>query len=230
MATIDQLITDMTTYPVVSSSVVSTAQAAEFVNGALRRMVRMHNWRCMQQSVDLTVTSTGVVTLPPDFSSVAAIYAKVTATDPAQSLMPIVKVQKPAWYSQISPLNTTDPVFPSVAVPSNATNVLMQQRAYTMWSGVLTILPTPGSALTLQMDYYRTLEDLVPALPVPDRNPLTVLYADVVRWGALVECYDFLHEEERSTKAEASFSGRLKAAVDHDNAIAFAGLPQSRGK
>lgn len=230
MATAESLVAALQAYTEAGTT-LPAADALECVNLTVRDMQRRHDFRFMQQSVDLIITGGTVnsVELPLDFLREVYVYTRDTGqSNPSDALFPIQRVLKPHWFEQRSPLANVDPTFPNVAAPALRT-VVTDARGYYVWAGKLWIVPTPSSAITISLDYSRIIPDLVLGEPTPDFNDFTIGYPDVVRAGALAEAYDFLHEEGRATRWDGRYEKRLKAAVDADNAIAFAGPSPKRG-
>lgn len=231
MATAESLVTDLQNYTEAGAQVLPNAQALECVNLAIRKMYRRHNFRVMQQSTQFSLPGGSVnwMPLPYDFLQEKAVYTlDPSQKDPAAALTPVNRLQKEQWFSSVSPLSNTDQTFPHVMSPSFQ-SVVTDFRNYYLWANQLVIVPTPSAPITLVVDYMRRVGDLTLGLNPQDQNEFTVLFPDVVRWGALAEAYDWLHEEERAVRANMQFDLKLKDAIDADNATAFAGLPAKRG-
>lgn len=231
MATIDSLVTDITNYVADNLGVIAASVAVEAVNQAIRRMVREHDWRALQKSVDLTIPggNQNFVRLPPDFLHEAAVWNKnPNQSDPSLRLTPVDPVLLIQWANAIDPSVQSDPIFPSVAAPSTSTVTTDRFRYYT-WAENLYILKVQSAAITVQLDYASLPIDLEAGQSPADHNPLTDRWPDVVRWGALAETYLFLHELDLATGAEVLFQQRLASAIKADNSRAFAGASRARG-
>jgi hypothetical protein len=231
VATADALVAALQTYTEAGTVVLPNAVALECVNLACRKMQRKHDFRTMQQSVQVVIPGGTVnrAPLPFDFIHEVMIYTLDPGqTDPSQSLVPALRVLKPQWFMARSPMNSVDPVFPNVASPGTRSDVTME-RGYYVWAGYLTIVPSPSQPITLNVDYAKRFPDLDVGLTPADENALTIEFPDVVRAGALAEAYDWLHEEGRATRWQQVFEMRLVDAITADNAICFSGPSPKRG-
>lgn len=237
MASIDSLVTDLQNWTNAGSAILTNAIAAECVNEAIRRMKRKHNWRYQTSSVQLVLPGgvglqSGQSILPPDFTQELYVYTVDPAqSDPSKALIPIKKVLagKQGWFEAQSPIANTDVIFPQVAAPSSL-SVITAERGYYIWGGYLTIVPTPSASITVELDYVRTLPDLVAGLATPDQNGWTIDYPDAVRMGGLRQAYLFLQQWEVAAGYETAFQVAMTEAIARDNATAFAGPPMTRGK
>lgn len=231
MATAERLVAELQLYTEAGPTVLPDTIALECVNLTIRAMQRKHDFRSMQQSVAVPIPGGTVnrAPLPFDFIHEVMVYTLDPGQqDPAQALVPTVRVLKPQWFAARSPLNSTDPVFPNVAVPGARSDVT-NERGYYVWAGYLYVVPSPSQPITLNLDYARRNPDLVLGLTPEDENALTVEFPDVVRAGGLAEAYDWLHEENRSVRWMGVFEQRLAKAIDADNAICFSGPSPKRG-
>lgn len=242
MATIDDLISDVQNWTLAgitgASTTLTTTQCAEFVNAAIRRLERHKAWWFQYTTTRLAIpgisadsVSGGTIGLPSNFISEEAVYTvDPTQTSPDATLVPIQKTLRGFWYEQVDPLALRDPIFPSVRAVSNAT--LNQDRRYYALTGAstgvsLTIFPTPSSAITVQLEYWRTFADLKAGTAYT--NPFTTLYPDCVRAGAVAEANWYLQEGAQAAVWEARFASAREECVKHANALTAGGQGGSRG-
>lgn len=228
MATIDTLITDLQTYTSAGSTRLPDADCTEFINATIRRLQRIHPWLGEQHTVDLTVGTGGVAVLPADFIHELGVWQKDTSqTDPAKALTEIQRTSRAAWVrSEGDAVATADAIYPSVAQPGSATAT--SSRYYYLWNGTLAIVPTPTSAITVTLDYIRTLPELVDNSGM--QNVFTLRFPDLVRTGALAQAYRYLHEWEVAALHEQLFAAQAKEGISQDEAQSFAGAaPKTRG-
>jgi len=204
-----------------------TATCEEFINTALRRLQRTHLFRCQELSLDIPYSATTQsVPLPPDFLTESGVWSKdPSATDPTKALAPVVRTQRRFWIEAVDPSNLRDTIYPNVASPS-ANTFLLTSRWYYIWAQQLVIVPQPNALITLTLDYWKKTADLTGV----QFNDFTVLYPDLLRAGALVEAYKFLHEDERAATIEAEYQDKLRQSIGIDDTTAFSGPPPVRGK
>ena len=223
--TVDELIDALQAYTQESTTTLPDATCAEFVNTAIRRLQRVHPYQGEATSADLTITTAGQTPLPADFIAETGVWLKDTSqTDPAQALSPIVRTSRQAWVNAVDPDASRDTVYPNVAAPGDASPT---QRGYYVQNGLLVIVPSPTSTITVQLDYTRLLADLV--VNQAGSNHFTQRYPDVVRAGALAEAYRYRHEDERAMLWEQQFLAMAKESISQDEAPSMAGNKRTRG-
>lgn len=230
MATIDALVTDLQNWTSASSTVLPATTCVEFVNTAIRRLQRRRAYQAEHLSVDLTFGATvGVVPLPLDYVAETGVWQKDTAqTDPAMALRSITRTLRPTWVQGTDPDNTRDTIYPNVASPGASASTTGSFLYYT-WAGTLTIVPTPNATLTVQLDYVRKLPELIAA--TAEENTFLRLYTDVVRDGALVEAYRYLHQWDVALAYEQVFAMKVQEAILADTAPTAAGATKpSKGR
>ena len=213
-------------YTAVGSTILTDAIVDECVNTALRDLLRSHAWRGQEYSMEFTYTAgQEAEALPGDFVVEKALSDKTVLTSaPSDRNRTIPRITRWRWLEGNPAIISRDPVFPQLADPS-ATPTLID-RAYYLWQDYLYVVPTPTVALTLTLDYYRLLPDLSTDQPT---NAFTRLYPEVLRFGALANAYQFLHEEERAALWTQLYIGARDRAIRHDQQIATGNGPYDRG-
>jgi len=236
VATVDSLATDVQNWVFAgvtgSATVLSATQCGEFINTAIRRLQRHHRWQFQITKTVLTIPGQTVasVTLPSDFVVELAVASIDTSQSaPSSSYVPIQKCLEWQWFDAVDPLATRDPQYPAIMATLNLT-LAQDRRYYFLVNDQLWIVPTPSSAITVLLEYERTLADLVTGQSPAMSNAFTLRYPDVVRAGAIVEAAAYLQDQQQTAVWDAIFGKRLEEAVRHDNAVASGGQGGSRGK
>ncbi len=222
--TIATLIQDILDHTASSTTVMSQTIREEFVNGAIRRCARFHTFRGQRATADLTYgASEDSIALPVGFVTELAVWSRSTSiTDPSRRLSPIDRTLRRMWIEAQDPQTLRDSIYPNTARPG----ALTTSGFYYIWLDRLHIVPTPTATTYLTIDYTRLLPDLTGT----DANWFTEVLPDVVRAGALVEAYLYLHEDERAAAWDAVYAKRITDAIRYDETLTLSGPPASRGR
>jgi hypothetical protein len=223
MATLGDLWTFLREWTGVPATILTDPIATELVNQTVRTVARAHPWRGFEVSAKTTYPAhAAAVTVPTDFISEQALYRQTTDPTYSSGLEPITKVpDRESWFATVGV--NRDPLYPQTLDPAD---VIFSLPRYAIWAGGLYLLPTPTADIAIVMDFARMPADLSAA---GDSNHLTTTYADVVRFGALVETYKFLHEDERAETWQAQYGTALTTAIAHDKTLAMSGGTMARG-
>ncbi len=228
MALITDLRTRIRDFTNRSATILTDAICDDFVNTAMSRMQNSHAWIGQETSVDVTYNSTddGKAIGSSGFISERQVSLKDTVTtDPSARLTPIDKVVggRWAWIENLVDDKETDTVYPQASAPGAGS---VSGRFYYIWKGLLFIVPNPSQEITTTVDYYLRLADLNVG---NTSNFFSIDYPEVLKWGALVDAWTFLHEDQRSASAEQMFARLLAAGIKNDASLSMSGPPRARG-
>jgi hypothetical protein len=229
MATIATLVDDVRTHTGQSGLTLLTSLCETFINNAILRMERRHNFRGQQVTLDPLPypANTDFVPVPSDFVTERAVWQKnQSQTDPSRALAPMQsKTLRRTWIESQNPAILRDSQFPAVAAPSATP---LSNQGYYIWNRGLYLVPTPSAAggISLVLDYIRVLPDLTGT----QNNWFTDTLPDVVRSGAVAEAYRYLQEADAATLWEAVFQARITDAIRTDETLSLSGPPASRGR
>jgi len=223
--TLAELQTYLRSHTATDTTILSDANTAFFVNGAIAKMQQAHLWRAQETiSADTTYAANAAsVAVPTGFIQERGVYIKNTASGAVASNLYfwVKRVDRTHWHEEAPTTTRTDTVFPQVAAPGSAE---VDEYYYAIWDDLIFLYPTPSTAVTLVVDYYARIADLTTG-----DNVFTTTYAHVVRQGALAETYEFLHEDERAALHLQRFEQLLARAILDDKTIASGGGGSTRG-
>jgi hypothetical protein len=197
------------------------------VNAAMERMQQRHRWRGQEANAALTYgASDDGKALPADFVEELLLSYDDGSSDPSRALTPVPKLAggRVYWLMSRSPRSLQDQAYPQVAA---LVSELGSTWFYYLWEEKFYVVPNPPGSTNFQLDYYKNLPILVDT--TNEDNFFTDNYKHVLKWGALVEAWEFIHEGARADRADVKFERTLLAAIKHDESIAMSGPPRSRG-
>jgi hypothetical protein len=221
MATRAELHTQLRRHAVCETTTVLTDTDLDgFLNAALERIQHSHDWKG-QQTTSATIAygpTTNGSALPSDFITEVRLNEVLSgSSDPSLSLAPVPKVERGQWIQRIA-YQSSSRTFPTPSLAG---------FYYYLWDEKLFVVPNPSTAMTFVLDYIATLADVSVTTTT---NFFTLVHPALVKWGALVEAYTFLHEDERAGNAEAMFQKYWDAARKSDiSAKAGGDAPRTRG-
>ena len=228
--TLAALITQLRDYTNHNSTTLVSATVEVMVNAAVHRLNQDHDWRGQEQNAEAPYSSTADgISVPSGFVKELLIAQQSTTAGvtPSSSRKPINKLVggRTAWIDQFPRLTTgRDAIFPAIAAPGDSST---PGFFYYLWDEKIFLVPNPSSDVLLSIDYFAWIPDLT--LANNPHNFFTRFYPDALRWGALVEVWAFLHEDERATRADALFEKYKGLAVKHDTQTVMSGPPRHRG-
>jgi hypothetical protein len=229
MATLGDLITDLRNYTDRTSAIITDAIGTGFVNTAIDRMQEASAWQGQETiSADLPYTSTdNGISVPTGFIYETSVWLKDTVTvDPSRALSPIDRITRAMWFERLTPRrDPNDAIYPA---SSDADFPDRGDRYYFLWGQKLYYVPNPSTTTQLVIDFYKRL-DALSSGALGGSNFFTLTYAHVVRWGALAECWAFLHEDDRAKFADDRFKMLLIDGSKNDQYIKAGGGARARG-
>ena len=203
--TLIQLRTELLADVGQSGLVLTAAQLTTLINFGLERIQNNHDWKGLQNVVDLSyLSSTDGIAVPADFTSEYGVWHfDGTNTDTGLKMHPIPPVDRRLWLER----GTAVQVFQQFPRPS------LTGFYYYIWDALLWIVPRPAATTTVRLHYIKRLSELVAD---SDTNFFTINYPAMLKWATLVEVFSFLHDMEKAQFAEGVFTRYLYGAIATD--------------
>lgn len=180
-----------------------SGRAAEFVALCEADMMRRLRLVQMESSQNVTLTSTGPVTMPSGLLEIRRAYLNQTA---------------PKKLNYISP---------SQAFEMGLSQDTGEPEFFTIEDEKIRAIPTPDGSYTLSILGYSALSALSTSVST---NYILTYHPDAYLFGSLKEAYTYLRDEEELAKADARYERALSLIETQDKRGRVSGPLQSRAQ